>query len=289
MFEINVYPGQSIQAVLDRLPDGPAWIHLAEGTYREKIRIQRNDVTLKGSGVSTVIVFDDAANKIHADGTPFVTFRTPTVTVIADRVRFLNLTVGNDAGLGKDVGQAVALSVYGADFLAEGCRFFAHQDTLFLGPLPVDLTKRYEHFLPKEELHTTPRTHRFVDCLIEGDVDFIFGSATALFWRCTIELLGEGYLAAPSTYATTSLGLCFVECVICSKDPAARPYLARPWREEGSAVFQDCRFDGSFHPDRFHDWQKASYRFLETPYVKSDCSDPIDDVTKEALKSLLNQ
>jgi pectinesterase len=289
MNSFSLHPGDSLQQAIDALPEGACTIHLKSGVYREKVRVNKPDLTIEGEGVGTVLVYGDAANHIHIDGTPYVTFRTPTLTILGDRVTLRNLCVKNDAGPGKDVGQAVAMAVYGDGFLAEQCCFEARQDTLFLGPLPVDLTKRYAGFLPAEELHTRPLTHRFVSCVVKGDVDFIFGSATALFQDCEIVCLGDGYLAAPSTYETSPLGLCFVHCKIISADKEARPYLARPWRTHGMALFLTCDFQGTFHPERFHRWEKPFHRLYETPFIESPLSKPIANDLLEELKRLWNQ
>jgi pectinesterase len=284
MSTVRLQEGDSIAKALTHLPGGPHTIVLSRGTYREKIRVDRDDLTIEGEGDDTVLVYGDAANHIHADGKPFVTFRTPTLTVLGSRVTLRNLTVRNDAGLGKDVGQAVAMAVYGDEFMAENCRFEARQDTLFLGPLPVDLTERYRGFLPEEELHTKPLTHRFFRCRVEGDVDFIFGGATAWFEDCEIVCLTEGYVAAPSTYETVPLGLCFLNCRIVSADREARPYLARPWRTHGEALFWNCAFIGTFHPDRFHRWEKPSFRLFETPYVPTDLGTRIPEDLLDLLR-----
>ena len=44
----------------------------------------------------------------------------------------------------------MALSVYGDDFLMEDCLLRSTQDTLFVGPLPQDLIRRYVDLLPPE-------------------------------------------------------------------------------------------------------------------------------------------
>lgn len=69
------------------------------------------------------------------DGT-LGTFRTYTVLVDADDVRLENLTIENDAGDGREVGQAIALYADGDRLVVDACCIKGHQDTLFLGPLP---------------------------------------------------------------------------------------------------------------------------------------------------------
>ena len=97
--------------------------------------------------------------------------------------------------------QAVALHVAGADRVhMHGLELSGFQDTLYLqSPTPF----------------STARTC-LTDCLVEGDVDFIFGSATGYFHNCTIRSRGlrgaKGWVTAPSTNIRTPFGFVFNEC-----------------------------------------------------------------------------
>jgi pectinesterase len=271
MKTIQINPSMNIQdTLLSITTPGPLTFILEPGIYKQKLRITRDDVCIQGSlHLESVIEWDDSANQIHADGLLFNTFRTPTVTILSNRVCLKNVVIRNTAGIGSDVGQAVAISLYGDEFIAIGCSFEARQDTIFLGPLPVDLTKRYLGFLHSEELHTRPLHQTFIDCDIWGDVDFIFGSGQAIFVDSRIHVLSNGYICAPSTYEGMPYGIVLVDCLIESLDPLAKPYLARPWREHGATLFYRCEFVGNFHENRFHDWEKQSHILLEEPYVPS--------------------
>jgi pectinesterase len=76
-----------------------------------------------------------------------------------------------------------------SDFEKVTCKnvhFKGHQDTLFLSPLP-DQEREADGF--KGPRQNTPRimtTQYFENCIIEGDIDFIFGGADAVFKDCTI-------------------------------------------------------------------------------------------------------
>ncbi len=97
--------------------------------------------------------------------------------------------------------QAVALHVAGADRVhLHDLELSGFQDTLYLqSPTPF----------------STARTC-LTDCLVEGDVDFIFGAATAFFQNCTIHSRGlrgaKGWVTAPSTNIRTPYGFVFAEC-----------------------------------------------------------------------------
>ncbi|MBE0701117.1 MAG: pectin methylesterase, partial [Acholeplasmataceae bacterium] len=247
MTTIHLYPQDSIQGNLDRYPlNEKIKIYLEPGIYHQKLRLEHHHLQLINKSASEVVLtMDDFAYKLHRDGLLYNTFRTPTVTVLGDHVEFHNITIKNDAGSGPTVGQAIALSLYGNQTCLYNCRIIGFQDTLFIGPLPVDLTERYNLFLPPEERKTTSTRHFFKNCRIEGDVDFIFGSGTALFSDCTIVAKQKGYICAPSTYESNPFGFIFYACTIenLSNHPV---YLGRPWRSHGAISFLNCTFKGLY-------------------------------------------
>ncbi len=289
MLEMTLNPGQSIQDSLNLIPnDTPAKVHLAPGNYVENLRINNNNISLVGSlSEQSVITYDDHAGKIHRDGREYNTFRTPTVTVMGNDVSLEQLTIRNSAGYSPEIQQAVVLAIYGDNTKIANCRLEGYQDTLFLGPLPIDLTERYKGFLPDEELHSENRHHHFLHCTIQGNVDFIFGSSTALFEECDIIALMPGYIVAPSTYASNPVGFVFSKSRIINKSDSDRVYLARPWREHGFVCFDNCLFQGNFMPERYHDWNKTHYRFYENPYVKTPMSRRLDKERRKQLLSIL--
>lgn len=286
MKTIQIYSHQSIQEILDsEINTDELTIKLAPGIYREKLVIHNSNLIIEGNSLEdTIIVYNDYNYKIHQNGQIFNTFRTSSVNVIGNNVTFKNITVKNDAGHGEKIGQAVALSVYGNCFNAFKCKFESYQDTIFCGPLPIDLTIRYKNFLDDELLHTNPLECHFVDCVVIGAVDYIFGSAFAVFKHCHIISIGKGYIVAPSTYENQDYGFVFYHCTIENQANTSEVFLARPWREFGSCIFINCDFLGDFHPERYHDWNKSNYRFSEHPYVKSSLSKKIPSTYLEQLK-----
>ena len=111
----------------------------------------------------------------------------------------------------------------------------------------------------------------YEQCYICGDIDFIFGSATAYFKECTIETRNNGevdtdvngmpiygYISAASTPQGQKYGYIFEHCSFISKDcPPGSIYLARPWRNYAHCVFLNCFMDECIHPAGFHDWNKT--------------------------------
>lgn len=274
---ISVTPEWDLQSVFDNAPEG-AVIRLAEGTYRQKTMLRTHGLTLIGAGAEkTVIVYDDHARKPHPIGWEYNTFRTYTLAVCADKVTMKGLSVVNDALQPQVKGQEVALSVVGTDFTMEDCTLTSTQDTLFLGPLPSDLIGRYEGFLLDPLRAGYPMTQRFINCRIEGTVDFIFGCGQATFDRCEIRSLadarGIGYVAAPAHSLSQREGFTFRECSFTCEDgvESGSIYLARPWRDYGMAAFENCGYGPHIAPVGFDPWsgtrRDLTARFLESPPV----------------------
>lgn len=131
-------------AAADQLyPDAeqPVMIRVDPGEYCERVEIHRSHVTIEGETADSVRIVGSLGAKMPSedgsgvDGT-LGTFRTYTVLVDADDVRLENLTIENDAGDGREVGQAIALYADGDRLVVDACCIKGHQDTLFLGPLP---------------------------------------------------------------------------------------------------------------------------------------------------------
>lgn len=270
-------PNGSLQKVFDSAEPGDE-IQLSEGDFRVKSTIFVPGIKVRGAGRDkTRIIWDDYANKIHADGKEYNTFRTWTLAVCADHVTMEDLSVVNDALHPETKGQEVALTVYADDFHMRNCRLTSTQDTLFLGPLPGDLIERYDGFLP-DHLRRDMRCRQYFDnCLIEGTVDFIFGCGEALFEDCEIRSLYDvrevGYAAAPAHAPEQTEGFTFRNCRFTA-EPAVRDgiiFLARPWRDYGLSRFENCIYGSHISPLGFDKWNDTdrdrTARFYETPAV----------------------
>jgi hypothetical protein len=152
------------------------------------------------------------------------------------------VTFANDAG---PVGQALALRVDGDRAVFRHCRFLGWQDTLLL-----NRGRQY-----------------FEDCEIAGQVDFIFGAATAWFEKCRIRCLGSGYVTAASTPVDQPFGFVFSRCQLTGAAPEVKTYLGRPWRIYASTIFLNCELSGVVRPEGWFDWKKpeahATARYAE--------------------------
>jgi pectinesterase len=245
---------RTIGAALTGLPvNGGARtvIFIRNGTYREKLTIDRPRVTLRGeSRDRTVLTFDAVADTPAPGGGTYGTRGSFTLRIVAPDFRAEDLTIENAFDYAANAAKAnddpsklknpqgVALMLdLGSDRASiENCRILGHQDTLF-----TNAGRSYFH-----------RT------LIAGHVDFIFGAGQAVFDDCDIVSLdrgsksNNGYITAPSTNVDAPYGLVFLHSRLQKEKPtmAARSVvLGRPWhpfadpRAVGSAVFIDCWLD----------------------------------------------
>jgi pectinesterase len=228
---------------------------------------------LVGEGANrTVIRYDDHAKRPLPSGEPMNTFNSYTMYIGSPNFRAESLSIENSAGDGRVVGQAIACYVDADRAMFLNCRISGHQDTLFLGPLPRDplpkglnLTKSKS--IAAEGDEKSPMRSYFRACEIEGDVDFIFGSSTAVFSGCKILSLdrGEsvnGYIAAPSTLPGQEFGFVFHECDLRAAGTVApgSVYLARPWRPRAKAAFIRCRMGGHIANAAWDDWNSPANR-----------------------------
>lgn len=271
MKTIYLSNGESLQKAIN-FADENSIIVLEPREYREKVKIAKSNITLQGVKNKTKIVFDDYARKIHSDGLEYITFRTQTVTVTGNNVAIKDLEIENDSYLPTIKGQAVALSVYGDNFLGENLVLRSMQDTLFLGPLPDDLTNRYNGFLPSDERYVEGELlSLFTNCDIYGSVDYVFGCGNAYFYNCKLINIDDnraiGYVCAPAHSLKQRNGFNFYKCSFeKANDLNAEVFLARPWRDYGKCEFLDCEIDSHISPLGFNKWgdtyRDTTARFL---------------------------
>lgn len=243
-------------------------IHLAAGQYKEKLDLERDNVTLIGDNEDEVLVeFDDYALFIMPDGIKRGTFRSYTLYVHGNNFTAKNITFQNSAGFGAKVGQAVAVYADGDGMTFENCRFLGRQDTLFTAPLPPTVVEWGGFRGPRENAPRDNGTHYYKKCYIEGDVDFIFGGATAFFEECEIKSLNRGeeingYVTAASTPEGREYGYVFDRCRFTSDCAPETVYLGRPWRSYAKTVILRSELGAHIKKEGWHDWNKEDAREL---------------------------
>lgn len=254
---------EAFMAAEGMVAEQPLEICVGAGIYKEKLSLEKNNVTLLGAGADeTIITYDDyALYLMPEEGVKRGTFRSYTMYVHGDRFVAKNLTIANTAGFGAKVGQAVALYADGARMKFENCRFLGRQDTLFTAPLPPTVVEWGGFRGPRENAPRDNGVHYYKNCYIEGDVDFIFGGAAAYFEECQIHSLtrGEainGYVTAASTPEGRGYGYVFDRCRFTSDCAPETVYLGRPWRSFAKTVILRSELGAHIKREGWHDWNK---------------------------------
>lgn len=249
----------------------PVTIFIASGIYHEKLEISRPFVTLTGENKdNTIITYDDHATQLMPDGSKRGTFRSYTMLLDGSDITLSNLTIRNGSAPRSTAGQSIALYADGDRIIIKNCRLESYQDTLFTGPLPPSALTPGGFTGPKEFAPRICGRQYYKDCYICGDIDFIFGSATAYFESCDIASVYSetlppdkdgnspvyGYVTAASTPEGQSYGYVFDNCRFTGTCPDKSVYLGRPWRNFAKTVLLNCRLGSHIKPEGFHDWNK---------------------------------
>lgn len=254
----------SIKAALEALGNSSeaAKIFIHKGIYRERVTVQRPNLTLIGEDArETVLTCGLYARMPAEDIGKLGTFRSYSVFIDTHDFTAKNLTFENSAGKGPDVGQALAVYADGDRLVFDGCRFLGGQDTLFTAPLPPKEIEPGGFTGPKQFAPRTAGRHYYKDCYLEGDIDFIFGGAAAYFENCEFfsKDIGKpvnGYVTAASTPEGQRYGYVMQGCRFTGNCPPHSVYLGRPWREYARVVLLDCMIGEHIREEGWDDWGK---------------------------------
>ncbi|WP_439380004.1 pectinesterase family protein [Amycolatopsis lexingtonensis] len=220
----------TVQAGIDAVSAGGT-VSIKPGTYHEVITVPaaKTGVTLRGTtgkAADVVVDYDNASGTKKPDGSTYGTTGSATATIAANGFTATALTFRNsfDRKAHPEITatQAVAVKTTGDRMVFDNVTFLGHQDTLYADTAAVGTTGR----------------QYYRNCSISGDVDFLFGRATAVFDRATITALDRGsnpngYLTAASTRRATPYGFLIVGSRVLSSAASASFYLGRPWHPSG--------------------------------------------------------
>ena len=241
---------KTVQAAIEAIPEGntqPRLIVIKPGTYQEQVVIKESKpfITLRGAekdARKTTLTFNRYATieDPKARGKRVAVAGSETVSIQADHFTAENITFENTAGR---VAAAMAVRTTGDRQIFRNCRFLGWQDTLC-----VNGKRMYFH-----------------DCYAEGRVDFVFGSATAVFENCHLHATDGGVITAASTKPETPFGLVFLKCrVTCKED---RSYLGAPWQVGAAIAFIGCELGENLWPQGWTEWRGETHhqtaRFVE--------------------------
>lgn len=236
---------RTVQAAVNSIPrnnNRRVTIYIKNGTYKEKVRITQNMVSLKGQSRNGVtITYNDHINEKKSSQ---YNEETPTVKISGNNFYSENINYVNTAG---QIERANALQITSDRNSFFNCKIIGGQDTLFLRGKG---TRAY-----------------FENCYIEGDVDFIYGSMTAVFEKCEINSNDGGYVTAPSTDQKQKFGFMFDQCRFTGRAKRGSVALGRPWRAYASTVLKNCQLGAHISPEGWNNWgnkaNEKTARFME--------------------------
>jgi len=240
----------NVQEAINAVPDNGTKefsILIKPGTYAGQIIVPKTKqhVHLVGEERdNTVLTYDRNVNeRPEGESYPF----NPGVAVAADDFSAETLTLQNTSG---DHGQALALRVDGDRDVFSNCKITGWQDTLMIND-----GRQY-----------------FTNCLVAGRVDFIYGSATAVFHHCEIVSRNGGHVTAASTPKNRPYGFVFLNCKLTGDpqpwvSPAGVPAntnqapmadLGRPWRPYASVAYLNCELGDHIKAAGWNNWRNPT-------------------------------
>ncbi|WP_410674368.1 pectinesterase family protein [Amycolatopsis sp. cmx-4-68] len=260
----------TVQAGIDAVSAGGT-VSVKPGTYHEVITVPaaKTGLTLRGTtgkASDVVVDYDHASGTKKPDGSTYGTSGSATATIAANGFTATALTFRNsfDRAAHPEITdtQAVAVKTAGDRMVFDNVTFLGHQDTLYADTAAVGTVGR----------------QYYRACSISGDVDFLFGRATAVFDRATITALdrgsssNNGYLTAASTRRSNPYGLLVVGSRVVSSAAKASFHLGRPWHPGGDVdaiaqvVFRETELPAAIKPAPWTDMSGFSWkdaRFFE--------------------------
>lgn len=167
---------------------------------------------------------------------------------LAGKFELASVTIENTTAHTSGTSQAVALSVSGDKTRIDNVRLISRQDTFLLNtPSSTSIARAYVS-----------------NSYVEGDVDFVFGRASAVFEGVTFKSVSDrnssSYVFAPSTVAKNPYGFLALNCTFTTDSGfSGSALLGRSWDEgtsstgyvagtspNGQLVIRDSRISAGF-------------------------------------------
>ncbi|KAI3839893.1 hypothetical protein MKX03_025158 [Papaver bracteatum] len=214
-------------------------IRIKAGVYRENVEVPKKKTNLMflGDGRKNTII---TGNKNVVDGS--TTFKSATVAIVGNGFLARGITFENTAGPSKH--QAVALRV-GSDLSAfYECDMLAYQDTLYVHAL----------------------RQFYINCLVAGTVDFIFGNAAVVLQDCDIHARrpnsGQKNMvtAQGRTDPNQNTGIVIQKSRIGATSDllpvqsSFPTFLGRPWKQYSRTVIMQTTISSVIVPAGWSEW-----------------------------------
>ncbi|XP_076886880.1 pectinesterase-like [Bidens hawaiensis] len=214
-------------------------IRIKAGVYRENVDVPKGktNIMFLGDGRKNTII--TGSRSVKGGST---TFESATVAIVGDGFLARDITFQNTAGASNH--QAVALRV-GSDLSAfYQCDMLAYQDTLY-----VHKNRQF-----------------YINCLVVGTVDFIFGNAAAVFQDCDIHARRPDsgqknmFTAQGRTDPNQNTGIVIQKCRIGATSDlqpvqsSFPTYLGRPWKQYSRTVVMQSTISNVVQPAGWFEW-----------------------------------
>jgi pectin methylesterase-like acyl-CoA thioesterase len=248
----------SLQAAVNALPSSGGEIEVEAGTYTGQATISKPNVWLIGEGSSpsaTVLTASQSSSTAGSDEAS----ATVNVTKAATGFYASNLSIENTFGAGTP---AVALFLEADKSVVRNTNIIGYQDTLYAGSEGCSGST------------CTPARQYFYQTYVQGNVDFIFGDAAAVFDSCTIQIdehgsaSGETTVTAQNRRFTNYLsGYVFWYSTIRSQSGSqTNDYLGRPWSSLAYVVSIDSSLTAPIATAGWIEWEPGTTNYLATAY-----------------------
>ncbi len=235
-------------------------VYIGEGTYHEKIDTSLVNLHLIGAGDSTIITYSAVESTVNPLNEKTYSLNDVDCATVHINGKFFsaeNLQIRNDFDYINDHDkesspQGLALTINGDGAVLKNVHLYGNQDTLYL---------------------KSGRAY-FSSCLIEGNVDFIFGNNKGIgyFEGCTIKAVyrgndsNNGYITAMKAEAADkpTYGYVFKNCTITADDnvKAGSMSLGRPWGKKATVAFIDCSFSDAYSKLAYTDDNNTKSRWF---------------------------
>ena len=108
----------------------------------------------------------------------------------------------------------------------------------------------------------------FRDCYVEGNVDFIFGDATAVFDRCELHgIPGRVMYTAQDRHTQKQKSVYVLDHCRLTADSASQSVtLGRPWRPYAAVVYLHAQIDAPVIPAGWTEWPRFGVPSLPLAY-----------------------
>lgn len=231
----------TVQGALDALParnGKAAAIRVRAGVYPELVRIKSGSpVTLSGEGRDKTRIVCRNSDAFNAG-----TRLRAAFGIESDQVRLFDLAIENSTPKGGT--QAEALAFWGDKLIVGRSHLKSLQDT-YLG---------------------NGRAY-FFDDIIEGDVDYLWGSGPAYLQKCRLRSLNAGYIVQARN-EQGKRGFVFNQCELTAASGVSGAFLARSESSYpyGEVVYNQCSIDAGFSAQGWNFEAGDASKFLFAEY-----------------------